>query len=61
MRSLSLIVSQAEYNALIALLSSSPDWDISLSLLPKLIDAWTIANPSDKPAKGEDLVTALTP
>ena len=44
MTSLSLELSEAEYDALVALLTSDPDWEIAQSLLPKLIDAGRSAN-----------------
>jgi hypothetical protein len=57
MRPLSFVTRQAEYDALIALLNSAPDWDIAQSLLPKLADAWTNA----PHPLAEDLVTPLSP
>lgn len=59
MRSLSFAISQGEYDALIALLNSAPDWDIARSLLPKLTGAWTDANIPHQPT--EDLVAPLSP
>jgi hypothetical protein len=57
MRSLSLQMSQAEYDALIAVLTSAPDWDVAQTLVPKLTDAWTAASPPHPLA--EDLVMPL--